>query len=61
MEDTYNNRTSLAKGAKDMVKEAKRHTTKKINKVVDRASDGYSSHHNYTRFQDEEVGDEDAG
>ncbi|CAJ1068901.1 synaptic vesicle glycoprotein 2Ca isoform X1 [Xyrichtys novacula] len=59
MEDTYNNRTSLAKGAKDMVKEAKRHATKKVNKVVDRASDEYSSHHNYSRFQDEEDEDED--
>ncbi|KAM6931006.1 synaptic vesicle glycoprotein 2Ca [Xenentodon cancila] len=59
MEDTYNNRTSLVKGAKDMVKEAKRHATKKVNKVVDHASDEYSSHHNYTRFQDEDDGDED--
>ncbi|XP_032372059.1 synaptic vesicle glycoprotein 2Ca [Etheostoma spectabile] len=59
MEDTYNNRTSLAKGAKDIVKEAKRHATKKVNKVVDRATDEYSSHHNYSRFQDEEDEDED--
>ncbi|XP_054905183.1 synaptic vesicle glycoprotein 2Ca [Poeciliopsis prolifica] len=59
MEDTYNNRTSLAKGAKVMVKEAKRHTAKKVNKVVDRAADEYSSHRNYTRFQDEEDEDED--
>lgn len=58
MEDTCNNRTSLAKGAKDIVKEAKRHATKKVSKVVNRASDEYSSHHNYNRFQDEE-GDED--
>ncbi|GLD68033.1 synaptic vesicle glycoprotein 2C-like protein [Lates japonicus] len=59
MEDTYNNRTSLAKGAKDMVKEAKRHAAKKVNKVVDRATDEYSSHRNYSRFQDEEDEDED--
>ncbi|XP_032435101.1 synaptic vesicle glycoprotein 2Ca [Xiphophorus hellerii] len=59
MEDTYNNRTSLVKGAKDMVKEAKRHTAKKVNKVVDRAAEEYSSHRNYTRFQDEEDEDED--
>uniref|UniRef100_A0A673BZ04 Synaptic vesicle glycoprotein 2Ca n=1 Tax=Sphaeramia orbicularis TaxID=375764 RepID=A0A673BZ04_9TELE len=59
MEETYNNRTSLVKGAKGMVKEAKRHATKKVNKVVDRASDEYSSHHNYSRFQDEEDDDED--
>ncbi|XP_034026004.1 synaptic vesicle glycoprotein 2Ca [Thalassophryne amazonica] len=59
MEDTYNNRTSLVKGAKDIVKEAKRHAAKKVNKVVDRASEEYSSHHNYTRFQDEEDDEED--
>lgn len=59
MEDTYNNRTSLVKGAKDMVKEAKRHATKKVNKVVDRASDEYSSHRSYSRFQDEEEEDEE--
>ncbi|XP_072288752.1 synaptic vesicle glycoprotein 2Ca [Eucyclogobius newberryi] len=59
MEDTYNNRTSLAKGAKDMVKEAKRHTAKKVNKAVDRATDEYSTHRNYSRFQDEEEEDED--
>ncbi|XP_034397785.1 synaptic vesicle glycoprotein 2Ca isoform X2 [Cyclopterus lumpus] len=59
MEDTYNNRTSLAKGAKDIVKEAKRHATKKVNKVVDHATDEYSSHRNYSRFQDEEDEDED--
>uniref|UniRef100_A0A671TQE0 Synaptic vesicle glycoprotein 2Ca n=1 Tax=Sparus aurata TaxID=8175 RepID=A0A671TQE0_SPAAU len=59
MEDTYNNRTSLAKGAKDMVKEAKRHAAKKVVKAVDRATDEYSSHRNYSRFQDEEDEDED--
>uniref|UniRef100_A0A3Q0SZ78 Synaptic vesicle glycoprotein 2Ca n=1 Tax=Amphilophus citrinellus TaxID=61819 RepID=A0A3Q0SZ78_AMPCI len=59
MEDTYNNRTSLVKGAKDMVKEAKKQATKKVNKVVDRATDEYSSHRNYARFQDEEDEDED--
>ncbi|XP_068166076.1 synaptic vesicle glycoprotein 2Ca [Antennarius striatus] len=58
MEDTYNNRTSLVKGAKDMVKEAKRHAAKKVNKVVDHATDEYSSHRNYSRFQDEDE-DED--
>ncbi|XP_061672004.1 synaptic vesicle glycoprotein 2Ca [Syngnathoides biaculeatus] len=59
MEDTYNNRTSLVKGAKDMVKEAKRQATKKVNRVVDRAADEYSSHHNYSRFQDDADDDED--
>ncbi|XP_076015941.1 synaptic vesicle glycoprotein 2Ca isoform X2 [Genypterus blacodes] len=60
MEETYDNRTSLAKGAKDMVKEAKKHATKKVSKVVNRASDEYSSHHNYSRFQDEEEDEDDA-
>ncbi|XP_053181195.1 synaptic vesicle glycoprotein 2Ca isoform X2 [Scomber japonicus] len=59
MEDTYNNRTSLVKGAKGMVKEAKRHAAKKVNKVVDRATDEYSSQRNYTRFEDEADEDED--
>ncbi|XP_049619762.1 synaptic vesicle glycoprotein 2Ca [Syngnathus scovelli] len=59
MEDTYNNRTSLVKGAKDIVKEAKRQTAKKVNKVVDRAADEYSSHHNYSRFQDDADDDDE--
>uniref|UniRef100_A0A668AYD5 Synaptic vesicle glycoprotein 2Ca n=1 Tax=Myripristis murdjan TaxID=586833 RepID=A0A668AYD5_9TELE len=59
MEDTYDNRTSLVKGAKDMAREAKRHAVKKVNKVVDRATDEYSSHRNYSRFQDEEDDDGD--
>nr|XP_015827995.2 synaptic vesicle glycoprotein 2Ca [Nothobranchius furzeri] len=59
MEDTYNNRTSLVKGAKDMVKGAKRHAAKKVNKVVDRAADEYSSHRSYSRFQNEEDENED--
>uniref|UniRef100_A0A8C4ZDP0 Synaptic vesicle glycoprotein 2Ca n=1 Tax=Gadus morhua TaxID=8049 RepID=A0A8C4ZDP0_GADMO len=50
MDDTYDNRTSLAKGAKGIVKEAKRHAAKKVGKVVDRATDEYSSHRNYTQF-----------
>ncbi|KAJ3603839.1 hypothetical protein NHX12_028580 [Muraenolepis orangiensis] len=56
MEDSYDNRTSLAKGAKGLVKEAKRHAAKKVNKAVDRATDEYSSHRNYARFQDEDEG-----
>lgn len=59
MEDTYNHRTSLVKGAKGVVKEAKRHAKKKVGKVVDRATDEYSSHQNYKRFQDDEDDDED--
>uniref|UniRef100_A0A672GS31 Synaptic vesicle glycoprotein 2Ca n=1 Tax=Salarias fasciatus TaxID=181472 RepID=A0A672GS31_SALFA len=59
MEDTYNNRTSLVKGATDMVKEVKQHAKKKVNKAVDRATDEYSTHRNYSRFHDEEDDDED--
>lgn len=50
------NRTSLVRGAKDMAKEAKRHATKKVGKVVDRASDEYAQR-SYNRFQDEEEDD----
>ncbi|XP_048875023.1 synaptic vesicle glycoprotein 2C-like [Brienomyrus brachyistius] len=56
MDDTYKDRTSLVKGAKDIAKEAKRHTTKKVNKMIDRASDEYSQR-SYNRFQDEEDDD----
>ncbi|XP_077571697.1 synaptic vesicle glycoprotein 2C-like isoform X1 [Stigmatopora nigra] len=59
MEDSYNNRTSLVKGAKDIVKEAKRQATKKVNKVVDRASEEYTSHHNYSRFEDDADDDDE--
>ncbi|XP_063050511.1 synaptic vesicle glycoprotein 2Ca [Engraulis encrasicolus] len=52
MEDV-DNRTSLVRGAKDLAKEAKRHATKKVGKVVDRATDEYAMR-NYSRFQDEE-------
>lgn len=59
MDDTdRDNRTSLVRGAKDLAKEAKRHATKKVGKVVDRASDEYAQR-SYSRFQDEE--DDDAG
>uniref|UniRef100_A0A8C5I773 Major facilitator superfamily (MFS) profile domain-containing protein n=1 Tax=Gouania willdenowi TaxID=441366 RepID=A0A8C5I773_GOUWI len=42
-----------------MAKEAKRHAAKKASKVVDRATDEYTTHRNYSRFQDEEDEDED--
>lgn len=48
---------SLVKGAKDMVREAKRQATKKVNTVVDRASDEYSHNRAYHRFQDEDDGE----
>ncbi|KAG7498360.1 synaptic vesicle glycoprotein 2C-like [Solea senegalensis] len=53
MDETHN-RTSLAKGAKDIAKEAKRHASKNLNKAVDRASDEYSTQRSYNRFQNED-------
>ncbi|XP_051960248.1 synaptic vesicle glycoprotein 2C-like [Xyrauchen texanus] len=53
MEDPYRDQMSLAKGARDIAKEAKRHTVKKVNKVVDRASDEYAGR-NYSRFENNE-------
>ncbi|XP_023652790.2 synaptic vesicle glycoprotein 2Ca isoform X1 [Paramormyrops kingsleyae] len=53
MDNAHRERTSLAKGAKDIAKEAKRHAVKKVTQVVDRASDEYSQR-SYSRFQDEE-------
>ncbi|KAJ8339317.1 hypothetical protein SKAU_G00361030 [Synaphobranchus kaupii] len=58
MDDAYRERTSLAKGAKELAKEAKRHAAKKVNKVVDRASDEYSQR-SYSRFQDDEDDEDD--
>ncbi|TRZ01953.1 hypothetical protein DNTS_004039 [Danionella cerebrum] len=57
MEDPYRDRSSLAKGARDIAKEAKRHAVKKVTKAVDRASDEYSSR-NYSRFEND-AGDDD--
>uniref|UniRef100_A0A7N8YJU6 Synaptic vesicle glycoprotein 2C n=1 Tax=Mastacembelus armatus TaxID=205130 RepID=A0A7N8YJU6_9TELE len=58
MDDTHNNRTSLAKGAKDIAKEAKRQAAKNFSKAVDRASDEYSAHRSYNRFQNEDEEDD---
>ncbi|XP_058844315.1 synaptic vesicle glycoprotein 2C-like isoform X1 [Acipenser ruthenus] len=58
MDDTYRDRTSLVRGAKDIAREAKRQAVKKVNKVVDRAQDEYT-HRSYSRFQDEEEEEED--
>ncbi|NXH87828.1 SV2C protein, partial [Edolisoma coerulescens] len=57
MEDTYKDRTSLVKGAKDIAKEVKRQAVKKVNKAVDKAQDGYTQR-SYNRFQDEEDDDD---
>uniref|UniRef100_H3DB15 Synaptic vesicle glycoprotein 2C n=1 Tax=Tetraodon nigroviridis TaxID=99883 RepID=H3DB15_TETNG len=54
MDEMDNNRTSLAKGAKDLAKEAKRQASKNFNKAVDRASDEYSAHRSYNRFHNED-------
>uniref|UniRef100_A0A4W4E2W1 Major facilitator superfamily (MFS) profile domain-containing protein n=1 Tax=Electrophorus electricus TaxID=8005 RepID=A0A4W4E2W1_ELEEL len=61
MEDTYRERTSLTRGARDLAKEAKRHAVKKVSKVMDRASDEHSGR-SYSRFEndeDDEGGDEE--
>ncbi|NWS69922.1 SV2C protein, partial [Crotophaga sulcirostris] len=57
MEETYKDRTSLVKGAKDIAKEVKRQAVKKVNKAVDKAQDGYTQR-SYNRFQDEEDDDD---
>ncbi|XP_041816273.1 synaptic vesicle glycoprotein 2C-like isoform X3 [Chelmon rostratus] len=54
MDETHSNRTSLARGAKDIAKEAKRQASKNFSKAVDRASDEYSAHRSYNRFQNED-------
>lgn len=57
MEDSYKDRTSLVKGAKDIAKEVKKQTVKKVNQAVDRAQDEYTQR-SYSRFQDEEEDDD---
>ncbi|XP_075581722.1 synaptic vesicle glycoprotein 2C-like [Pelecanus crispus] len=57
MEETYKDRTSLVKGAKDIAKEVKRQAVKKMNKAVDKAQDGYTQR-SYNQFQDEEDDDD---
>uniref|UniRef100_A0A1A8ETI5 Synaptic vesicle glycoprotein 2C n=1 Tax=Nothobranchius korthausae TaxID=1143690 RepID=A0A1A8ETI5_9TELE len=54
MDEAPNNRASLAKGAKDIAKEAKRHAAKNFSKAVDQASDEYSAHRSYNRFHNED-------
>uniref|UniRef100_A0ABI8A4G3 Major facilitator superfamily (MFS) profile domain-containing protein n=1 Tax=Felis catus TaxID=9685 RepID=A0ABI8A4G3_FELCA len=57
MEDCYKDRTSLMKGAKDIAREVKKQTVKKVNQAVDRAQDEYTQR-SYSRFQDEEEDDD---
>lgn len=57
MEDSYKDRTSLMKGAKDIAKEVKKQTVKKVNQAVDRAQDEYTQR-SYSRFQDEDDDDD---
>ncbi|XP_038827022.1 synaptic vesicle glycoprotein 2C-like isoform X2 [Salvelinus namaycush] len=59
MDESYNNRMSLVKGAKDIAKEAKRHAAKKVSKIVNRATDEYSSQRNYSQFQNEDKDNDD--
>ncbi|XP_006749107.1 synaptic vesicle glycoprotein 2C [Leptonychotes weddellii] len=56
MQDSYKDRTSLMKGAKDIAREVKKQTVKKVNQAVDRAQDEYTQR-SYSRFQDEEDDD----
>uniref|UniRef100_A0A8C5WFJ1 Major facilitator superfamily (MFS) profile domain-containing protein n=1 Tax=Leptobrachium leishanense TaxID=445787 RepID=A0A8C5WFJ1_9ANUR len=53
MEDSYRDRTSLVKGAKDIAKEARRHTSKSSNRAVDVDHDGYA-HRKQNHYPDEE-------
>ncbi|KAG9488121.1 synaptic vesicle glycoprotein 2C [Eleutherodactylus coqui] len=53
MEDSYRDRTSLVKGAKDIAREAKRHTSKHANKPREVEHDGYV-HRVQDHFPDEE-------
>ncbi|MEJ1275588.1 hypothetical protein NN561_006485 [Cricetulus griseus] len=57
MEDSYKDRTSLMKGAKDIAKEVKKQTVKKVSQAVDRAQDEYTQR-SYSRFQDEDDDDD---
>lgn len=61
MENTYRERTSLARGARDIAKEAKRNAVKKVNKAMDRASDEYSgrTYHRFENDDEDEGGDDD--
>ncbi|KAM4051626.1 synaptic vesicle glycoprotein 2C [Anomaloglossus baeobatrachus] len=53
MEDNYRDRTSLVRGAKDIAREAKRHTAKSANKPREVEHDGYV-HRVHDHFPDEE-------
>ncbi|KAM4710252.1 synaptic vesicle glycoprotein 2C [Discoglossus pictus] len=55
MEDSYRDRTSLVKGAKDIAKEAKRHASKNAHRIVDVDPDGYTqrSHNQYQNEEDD--------
>ncbi|XP_060057049.1 synaptic vesicle glycoprotein 2C isoform X2 [Erinaceus europaeus] len=57
MEDPYKDRTSLVKGAKDIAREVKKQTVKKVSQAVDLAQDEYTQR-SYSRFQDEEEDDD---
>ncbi|KAM3939566.1 synaptic vesicle glycoprotein 2C [Leptodactylus fuscus] len=54
MEDSYRDRTSLVRGAKDIAREAKRHTTKNTHKPREAEHDGYV-HRVEDHFPDEEA------
>ncbi|GAA6083573.1 synaptic vesicle glycoprotein 2C [Tachysurus ichikawai] len=60
-EKEYRERTTLARGARDIAKEAKRHAVKKVNKAIDRASDEYlgRTYHRFENDEDDEGRDDD--
>lgn len=58
MDETHNNRTSLAKCSKGIAKEAKRQASKNLNKAIDHASDEYSAHRSYNRFHNDDEEEE---
>ncbi|KAG8456503.1 hypothetical protein GDO86_002326 [Hymenochirus boettgeri] len=67
MEDTYRDRTSLVKGAKDIAKEAKRHTTKNTNKHDGFTQQSHNQFHNeqedsyYSKENYDEEANDDEG
>ncbi|CAL8282169.1 unnamed protein product [Gadus morhua 'NCC'] len=58
MDEIHSGDTSLVQGARDIAKEAKRHASRTVGRSVGRASDEFSQHNNYDRFQDDEAMDD---
>ncbi|XP_032089754.1 synaptic vesicle glycoprotein 2A [Thamnophis elegans] len=56
MDEGFRDRTAFIRGAKDIAKEVKKHTTKKVGKGVDRVQDEYTKR-SYARFEEEDDDD----